>query len=122
MYLRPDELFALDVAAQAHGKWISRLSAAIRDGSSEFTPDVVVADNRCDFGRWLYGDFPEVLKGTPEFDEIRHEHAEFHRSAAHVLELAIAGRKDDALRLLAKDGDFMLLSGSLLLKLRGLRR
>jgi hypothetical protein len=118
----PDQLLALDAAAEAHGKWLTRLRTATRLGASEFTPDIVKADDRCDFGRWLYGDFPEVLKGTPAFEEIRRKHAEFHRAAAHILELAIAGQKDEALRLMAHEGDFMLLSGSLLLTLRGLRR
>ncbi len=119
--MTPLELAQIDAAIAAHGKWLTRLRTAIYEGSSEFTPAVVRADDKCDFGRWLYGAFPASLRGSPVFEDIRQTHARFHVQAAMVLELATGGRRDDAANLMAPGSDFMSLSGWLLLKLRRLR-
>jgi hypothetical protein len=117
----PQEIQKIDAAAAAHGQWLTRLRTAIETGTSEFKPQVVATDNACDFGKWLYGEFPAALRGTPAYEAIRTAHAKFHASAAKILQLAIDGRKGEALKLMDPQGEFMTLSGSLLLKLRALK-
>lgn len=81
----------------------------------------MATDNACEFGKWLYGEFPASLRGTPAFEAIRAAHAQFHVTAARILQLAIDGQKGEALRLMDPQGEFMTLSGSLILKLRALK-
>lgn len=119
--MTPQEIEKIDAAVKAHGAWISRLRAAIERGTSEFEPGTVAKDNACEFGKWLYGEFPTSVRGTPAYEKIREAHAAFHRTAAKILGLAIAGKKSEALKLMDPAGDFMTQSGALLLKLKALR-
>ena len=121
MPLTARELQQVDAAISAHGKWLTQLKIAIEDGTSQFDPETVRADNRCDFGKWLYGDFPKEPKNTPVFDEMRAKHAAFHRTAAHILQLALAGHKQEALKSMDYQGEFMQLSGELILMLKMMR-
>jgi hypothetical protein len=120
--MTPQELSQIDAAVAAHGQWITRLRRAIEDHASEITPQAARVDNQCAFGKWLYGSFPAGLRDTPAFEEIRRAHAEFHVKAAAILELAVAGKRADAERLMAPSGEFMMLSGGLALKLNALKR
>ncbi len=42
-------------AIAAHTAWKARLRTAISTGTFEVEHSAVRADNRCDFGKWLYG-------------------------------------------------------------------
>jgi len=88
-------------AMGAHGAWKLRLRTAISVGRSDANPSQVKCDNLCEFGKWLYGQSidGETKRGMP-YQVIRRLHAEFHACASSVLELAIAGRKDQAITLL----------------------
>ncbi len=119
MGLNSRELQQLDGAVLAHSRWITDLKVAIEDASSAFDPETVKTDKHCEFGKWLYDDFPKSARGV--FEDIRNTHAAFHKSAAQILRLATEGHKDDALRLMQYEGDFMTLSGHLILLLKGLR-
>jgi hypothetical protein len=121
MRLTARELRQIDAAINAHGKWITELRIAIEERSSAFDPEVVRTDNQCDFGKWLYDDFPKTPESKELFDNIRDTHAKFHRKAANILQLAIGGHADEALKLMDYQGEFMRLSGELILLLKGLR-
>jgi hypothetical protein len=121
MGLNSRELQQLDAAVLAHSRWITDLNVAIEDASSAFDPETVKTDNHCKFGKWLYDDFPKSGRGSTVFEDIRRTHAAFHESAAQILRLAMDGHKDDALRLMEYEGDFMTLSGHLILLLKELR-
>lgn len=110
----------IDAAINAHGQWISRLRAAINTGTSDFRPATVRLDNACEFGKWLYGDFPRHARRSPIWGEIQALHAAFHEQAAVILQLAMSGKQADALMAMAPDRDFTLTSGRLLIKLRAL--
>jgi len=101
-------------AVGAHGMWKKRLDSAIDTGSSEFTPERVCADNQCDFGKWLYGGtITAADKTNPHYEAVRKRHAEFHKSAADVLKLALAGKKNEAHRLIGTEGRFTAASADL---------
>jgi hypothetical protein len=121
MVLNVRELQQISTAVNAHSRWITRLRIAIEDGTSEFDPAVVEMDNRCDFGKWLYDDFPMKTENAAAYDDIRACHAAFHRAAARILQLALSGSRDEALALMDSGGEFMGYSGDLILKLRALR-
>lgn len=120
MRLTARELQQLDAAIIAHSKWLTQLRVAIEDGSSEFSPEIVKTDNHCDFGKWLHGDFPKQAANLASF-EIRATHAAFHRTAALILQMALGRRKEDALKLMDNRGEFMQLSGKLILMLKRMK-
>lgn len=100
------ELAGLDfkTAIDAHMKWKVRLEAVI-DGRSEETLDVAVVscDNRCTLGQWLEGAGHDTFGADAVFGELVERHRDFHREAGAVLELAQAGNRDAALKLLRGD-------------------
>lgn len=92
-------------AIGAHGTWKLKLRTAITMGKSDVEPTTVRCDDRCALGRWLYGSSVEAptRSGKP-YQVVRRLHAEFHQSAATVLEDALAGRKAQAGQIL--EGEF----------------
>ncbi len=87
----------VDAAIDAHTRWISRLRLAIEKGTSEHSVAGVRTDNQCEFGKWLYHEFPPSLKSGPEYSAIRELHAAFHRSAASILEMALSHKQEEAI-------------------------
>lgn len=100
----------------AHGMWKQRLVDAINTGQSEWTPDVVCQDNQCEFGKWLYScDSQE--KSSPHYEKIRELHAKFHLSAAEVLKLALAGKKQEAEGAIDQGSDYKSISNALTMEM-----
>ena len=91
-------------AIGAHGKWKLNLRTAINTGKSDFSPFDVSCDNKCEFGKWLYGPTitPDLKAGKP-YQVVRRLHADFHRSASAILKHALAGNKDTAIQLMDTD-------------------
>ncbi len=87
----------INSAIGAHGAWKLKLRVAISTGTSEAAPEKVCKDDRCPFGRWIYGPTidPETRAGKP-YQVVRRLHAEFHQSAADVLRMALDSRKKEA--------------------------
>ncbi len=57
----------------------------------------IAPDNLCAFGKWLYGDqITAAEKASPAYDEVVRLHVRFHAEAAHVLELALSGKRWEA--------------------------
>jgi len=82
-------------AIGAHGMWKARLRTAIDTGKSDTNVADAGKDNGCGFGQWLYGPTIEAAaKGGADFKEVQKLHAEFHKAAAQVLQLAFAGEED----------------------------
>lgn len=119
--MTPTDLQKIDAAIAAHGQWLVRLRTAIESGASDFKPDIVAKDNQCEFGKWLYSDFPKEFKNSNTYDEIRGLHASFHKAASQILSMATSGKKAEAVRLMDHHGDFMRLSGTLVIKLRAMK-
>jgi hypothetical protein len=103
---------ALDQALAAHAKWKYRLMDAIDTGKSEFRVADVRTDNACQFGKWLLA-LPLSERLSENYRKVRALHAEFHGMAADVLELALAGRKDEATAAMAFGSRFAILSSNL---------
>ena len=96
----------------AHGLWKQRLIDAIKTGQSEWTPDIVCQDNQCEFGKWLYSCSAEE-KSSPHYETIRSLHADFHKSAAQVLELALKGNSGEAQEKIGPDSEYTEKSSAL---------
>lgn len=79
-------------AIQVHSAWKERLGDAIQTGRSEFTVEIVCQDDQCRLGRWLYT-LSEPTKASHRWRCVQQMHADFHRHAANVLDLALMGNK-----------------------------
>jgi hypothetical protein len=103
---------ALDQAIASHAKWKYRLMEAIDTGQSEWRVNDVRTDHECNFGKWL-AELPLSERLSENYKKVRTLHAEFHGLAADVLELALAGRKDEATAAMAMRSRFATVSSSL---------
>lgn len=118
MTLHPARTLAEEIgrAIGAHGQWKARLRAAIASGELDIAVASIRVDDQCALGRWLHGS----SMADSERDHDHHEivarlHAEFHVVAARVAELALAGNKAEAQKLMDLDGDFTHASAKLTL-------
>jgi hypothetical protein len=108
----------IDNAIAAHGAWKSRLKTAIDTGTLETSPATIGADNKCAFGGWLYGStLTPQEKASPEYNEIKRLHAQFHQLAGRVAQLALAGKKAEAEAIMGPSAEYAAISGKLTLAL-----
>jgi len=100
--------------------WKLRLQRCL-DGTSEenLDPEHICKDNQCILGKWIYGNEDRYIK-SPVFEDVRGQHAEFHKLAAEIVRLANANRKQEAGEILR--GDYSRLSQRLLALIRKLAR
>ncbi|MHC4970222.1 MAG: CZB domain-containing protein [Planctomycetota bacterium] len=101
-------------AIAAHAKWKYYLGQAIKTGKSEWTVPTVRVDDQCEFGIWLCSVEP-ADRVREHWKTVQARHADFHRAAAEVLELALAGRRDEAEAAIAPDSRFAEVSKKLTL-------
>jgi hypothetical protein len=106
----------LDNALSTHALWKKRLQEAIENGKSEFQVSVVQKDNACQFGQWLYN-FSEQEKQSDDYIKVKDLHAEFHKTAADILQLAINGDKFEALKRIESGGGYSRITGKLIIAL-----
>ncbi|HEY9766210.1 MAG TPA: methyl-accepting chemotaxis protein, partial [Chroococcales cyanobacterium] len=99
-------------ALQQHDLWKTRLLSAIQTGSSEFQAEKVRTKDGCAFGKFFYGldkEFKDNLH-APKIEEL---HARFHVEAAQVLEIALQGRRIEALKRMDLESEFNRVSTDL---------
>ncbi len=118
--LHLDDRFITDVIA-AHGMWKYRLHDAIETGSSAFSPEKIAVDNQCQLGQWIHGDARRMLGDAAAHEQLRDLHASFHRTAADVLRLALAGERGTARAQISSGSPFLRTSAHLVQILDGLR-
>lgn len=100
----------LNRAIGAHGVWKVRLREAIESGASDYHPETVAADAACEFGKWLYS-IPTGERSAEFWEKVQRIHARFHNEAGKILQLAVDGRRDEALALVTDlRGEFVTTS------------
>ncbi len=100
-------------AISAHGQWKQKLRTAIATGECESTPDKVKMDCNCSFGKWLHERIDPFHKTSPFYPQVVELHAQFHREAGNILELALTGHQEEASNLLSLGSDFAKYSAKL---------
>jgi methyl-accepting chemotaxis protein len=80
-----DEL--LKAAITSHARWKGQLREAIDRGQLP-DPSSVRADDRCDLGKWIYGE-GTVYQPASEYQNLKLLHAQFHDTAASIVERII---------------------------------
>jgi hypothetical protein len=97
----------ITAAVAAHSMWKQRLSRAIASGTIDMSVETIRVDNQCAFGKWLYSpSIPPDVKQSEDYQSVLKLHAEFHKVAARVAELALAGKKQEAESLMQLSGDY----------------
>ena len=104
----------IDNAIGAHGAWKARLKTAVDTGQLEVPVATISTDNQCAFGKWLYGStLTSEDKSSTQYAEIKRLHAEFHKAAAQVAQLAMSGGKAEARKMMDQSGAYSAISGKL---------
>lgn len=106
----------INAAILAHGQWKARLISTIESGKSDFTPEKVGVDNLCDFGKWFHS-LVGADTTSENYKEVLDLHAEFHKAAAKVLALGLAGKKKEAQDAMDVGSEYSNISSSLILAL-----
>jgi hypothetical protein len=101
-----------------HSMWKSRIEKCIDTGTFDVPVDVIEMDDECYFGKWLYGDDLEpAVRVSAEFKRVKECHAKFHRVAAKVVALSLAGKKQEASDLMAWEGEYTKVTTELIKEL-----
>lgn len=90
---------ATDVASviQAHHAWKRRIQSVINGTSDEvFDIELIAKDDLCVVGCWLYGAGKETMSHNQEYQNLLSKHKDVHLCAAHCLQLAYNGQKEEA--------------------------
>ena len=87
-----DEL--LNAAITSHARWKGQLREALDRGQLP-DPISVRADDRCDLGKWIYGE-GTAYQTASEYQDLKILHAQFHETAARVVEIIINDDKANA--------------------------
>jgi hypothetical protein len=104
----------IDQAIAAHGYWKEYLRNAIKTGQIDTPVETIRSDNQCIFGKWLDSSLLTPMEeASPHYKTVKERHAEFHRTAACVVELVLAGKKDDAERMMSLGGEYAKVSAEL---------
>ncbi len=101
-------------AIAAHGQWKVRLKGAIDTGKIDIQIGTIKVDNACAFGKWFYG--PTItteIKSSNQYKTVKELHAQFHKEAAKVAELAIGGKKEEAEKSIGIHGEYGIISAKL---------
>lgn len=104
----------IDKAIGAHGMWKSRLKMTIESSRIDTPVETIRRDDQCDFGKWLHGStLTAADKATKHYKTVTELHAEFHQTAARVVELALTGRKSEAETMMILGGEYAVISAKL---------
>lgn len=104
----------IEKAIGAHGMWKTRLKTAIDSGQIDTPVETIKKDNQCAFGKWLYGSTLTASDKTSEhYRQILDLHAEFHRIAGQVVELALQGKRKEAEQMMSLNGAYSSISAKL---------
>ncbi len=106
----------IEKAIGAHGNWKVELKQAIATGQIDRPVETIGMDNQCYFGKWLEGSaLTSTEKASHHYATVKDLHAEFHRVAAYVVELALKGKKHNAEKIMALGGEYSKASSNLTL-------
>jgi hypothetical protein len=89
----------------AHGEWKLALKRSLEKQVPHVTSQEACNDRACGFGRY-YEELPEQDRESERGLEVHQKHGEFHREAAHVVELMEAQRWREAYAAIAPGSAF----------------
>lgn len=84
-----------DDAVSTHSAWKQKLAAYLRHPDKSIDVAALASDNHCALGQWLHSQSGGVASDA-KFLELKREHANFHHSAAELVQRANAGENVSA--------------------------
>ena len=110
------KISGIELAIASHAKWATHLTKAIADARLDIPLATIGADDVCEFGQWLYGqELSADDKVSDDYKTVKELHAEFHKIARQVAELAESSNRYEAYTLLY--GEYIASSGKLAIAL-----
>jgi hypothetical protein len=86
-------------AVKAHSQWKFKLARYISNPDGSLKVSGIEPDNKCELGTWVHASGVKYA-AHPEFQELKAEHAKFHKCAASIVSRADKGEKlEDELNL-----------------------
>jgi methyl-accepting chemotaxis protein len=101
--------FDFSAAKKAHLDWKIKLNEYMKKRDGSLNPDNVKQDNLCKLGQWIYGE-GSVYAAEKLFQDLKVQHANFHKAASNVIRAINANDLDLAKKLMAVDGEFYVAS------------
>ena len=95
----------LDEAIAAHISWKVKLREFISGKGEKLHSESVCKDNLCDLGKWIYGKGMDYM-ATPAYQNLKKEHAHFHRCAAEIVRTVESGDPKTAETMLTTGSNF----------------
>jgi len=95
----------LNEAIQKHSQWKFRFHQALMTGEP-MDAGAIAKDNRCDLGKWLYGEAKALHGQRKAYAQCLARHSAFHAEAGKVAVAVNARLKGEAERMLANGSPF----------------
>ena len=103
-----------------HLQWRSMVEAMfINNESSYVSPSLVITDDKCRLGQWIYSDDSNSFSHLDAFKRLLEIHKEFHLKAGTILTICNNGNYDQASEL---EDEFYTLSGEVVKCLEELKQ
>lgn len=104
-----------------HTELKKKLQNAVITGNSALTPVLISHHDLCTFGEWLNNLDPECIS-EDKINKVKKLHIEFHKVASEILNLALTGKKTEALIKLSFQGSFNTAANNLMNDLEAWRK
>lgn len=89
------DVVTLPVAIEYHMRWKGQFESALEDAQANgLDPQTVSRDDASALGQWLHGEARDRFGRAPELDDVLMWHAELHRQAASIAEVALGGDRE----------------------------
>jgi hypothetical protein len=120
MALTPDRIDPLQSLADelraalgAHGRWKIRFHAAIEGQEVVLPLSSIISDRDCEVGRFLFERLSPAFRRSGPWRKCVDFHAEFHRSAWRIWQMAREGKREAALEAIGPGSRYAALSSIL---------
>ena len=110
-----------DQAIQAHASWKMKLSQYLRNPNGTLIASEIARDDGCPLGCWIHKDGLKYTSNA-EFNELKREHARFHRAAAAIVQKADRGENVSADIALGGRSEFGTASGAVVSAIMAMKR
>ena len=107
---RKDSIRTLEAAIRSHSEWKHKLNQAIHNQQTDLPVERLADYHVCDFGMWLEH---QNATSLPAYHRIHQMHAQFHKQAAEIFELAKKGDTATAEQKMALGSPFRDTSAAL---------
>lgn len=93
----------IEEAISSHKQWKLMVESLFREERTfQVAPSILIKDNLCKLGQWIYSDESSEFSDSHFFEVLRIAHREFHKLAGTILRLYEEGDIEEAEKHLGK--------------------